>query len=154
MGIGELKSKLAKEEADVKEKEKNEQELKDLQVQRKKKQLKKQVSIDEKLLLEQKLKTLLEVPAPKTNDKTSSDQGSARSSSHVGGSNASTADVNDDDENIFDQVLVRKGTAISIQKELKPKHDLNCNCSNCVSTLANEIKRARAEIETTRNTTH
>ena len=68
-----MKSKLAKEEADVNEKEKYEQELKDLQVQRKKKQLKKQVSIDEKLLLEQKLKTLLEVPAPKTNDKTSSD---------------------------------------------------------------------------------
>merc|ERR1711865_729593 len=57
--IGELKSKLVKEEADLKAKEKYEQELKSLQVQRKKKQLKKQVSIDEKLLLEQKLKSLL-----------------------------------------------------------------------------------------------
>merc|ERR1712032_733757 len=135
MGIGQLKSKLAKEEADVNEKEKCEQELKNLQVQRKKKQLKKQVSIDEKLLLEQKLKTLLEVPAPKTNNKASSDQGSARSNSHVSGSNASTADKDDQDENIFDQVLARKGTAISIQKEMKPLHDLNCNCSTCVSSL-------------------
>jgi hypothetical protein len=64
----------------------------------------------------------------------------------VSGSNASTADIDDEDENIFDQVLIRKGTAISIQKELKPLHNLNCNCSMCVSSLANEIKRARADI--------
>jgi hypothetical protein len=100
------------------------------------------------------LKTLLEVPVPKTNATTSSDQGSARSSSHVSGSNASTADKDNEDENIFDQVLIRKGTAISIQKDLKPLHDLNCNCSSCVSSLAKEIRQARAMIQTNRNTTH
>jgi len=149
--IGELKSKLAKEKADADEKQKCEQELKKLQVQRKKKMFMKQVSIDEKLLLEQKLKTLLEVPAAKTKDAT---RDSERSTSHVSGSNASTADADNEDEQIFDQVLIRKGTAISIQKELKPLHDLNCNCSSCVESLAKEIRQARAEIQTNRNTTH
>jgi len=152
--IGELKSKLAKEEADAIEKDKCEQELKRLQVQRKKKMFMKQLSIDEKLLLEQKLKTLLEVPVPKTDDTTRDSESSARSTSHISGSNASTADVDNEDEQIFDQVLIRKGTAISIQKDLKPLHNLNCNCSNCVSSLAREIRQARAAIETSRNTTH
>jgi len=136
--IGELKSKLAKEEADDKEKEKYEKELKKLQVERKRKALKKQVSIDEKLLLEQKLKTLLNVPAPEVKKEASSGQGSARSA--ISGSNASTADADNEAEQIFDQVLMRKGTAISIQKDLKPLHNLSCNCSNCVDKLAREIK--------------
>jgi len=58
--------------------------------------LKKQVSIDEKLLLEQKLKSLLNVPAPETKKEESSGQGSARSA--ISGSNASTADADNQAE--------------------------------------------------------
>jgi len=60
--------------------------------------------------------------------------------------NLSAATTSDGGENetVKDQVLVKKNTIISVQKNIKAVHDLDCTCSHCVSSMAKEIQAALA----------
>lgn len=48
-------------------------------------------------------------------------------------SKASTTDA--DEEDVFEQVLKRKGTAVAIQKNLRANHDITCECSSCTDSM-------------------
>merc|ERR1712226_1425463 len=127
------------------EKNQHQKELSKLKSERKKKQFKKQNSIDEKQMIEQKLKGMMKVEIKVCIDDLIGEEKIPNGDvAHVLNSHTSQATTSDggESEDSHYQAFKRTHTTVSIQKHMRAQHDLNCTCSSCVDRMSNEIKEA------------
>lgn len=156
--IGELQSKIDTV-GNEDEKNQHQKELSKLKSERKRKQLKKQNSIDEKQMIEQKLKGMMKVEIKVCVEDLIGEEKIPNGDvvhvldSHT--SQATTSDGGESEESQY-QAFKRTHTTVAIQKHMRAAHDLNCTCATCVDRMSKEIREAvlstKEAVLVTRNT--